>query len=38
MRQFVEGIIDNGGEGVILRRANSLYERGRADSLIKLKV
>lgn len=31
-------IIDDGGEGVILRKVGSLYERGRNSSLVKLKV
>ena len=31
-------ILRDGGEGVILRRPNSLYERGRSTSLIKFKV
>jgi hypothetical protein len=35
---LVEGIIEDGGEGVILRKVASLYEFGRSSSLIKLKV
>jgi hypothetical protein len=31
-------IIDEGGEGVILRKPNSLYHRGRTPALVKLKV
>ena len=38
MKHFVEGVIDNEGEGVILRRITSLYEPGRSPALIKLKV
>eukprot|EP00026_Physarum_polycephalum_P003234 Phypoly_transcript_03244.p1 GENE.Phypoly_transcript_03244~~Phypoly_transcript_03244.p1 ORF type:complete len:742 (+),score=88.29 Phypoly_transcript_03244:221-2446(+) len=34
---LVESIIENGGEGVILRKIGSLYESGRALSLLKLK-
>lgn len=34
----LQHIIDNGGEGVILRKPKSLYEGGRSTSLIKLKV
>lgn len=35
---FVQAVIDDGGEGVILRRLYSLYENGRSTSLVKLKV
>ena len=35
---FVSMIIEDGGEGVIMRRVGSLYEPGRSPSLIKLKV
>ena len=38
LKMAVECIIDNGGEGVILRQAGSLYESGRSPFLIKLKV
>lgn len=31
-------MIDNGGEGVILRKPKSFYEHGRTQSLLKLKV
>jgi hypothetical protein len=31
-------IIDDGGEGIILRKVHSLYEQGRSISLFKLKV
>jgi ATP-dependent DNA ligase len=34
----MEGIIYFGGEGVILRKQGSFYERGRTASLLKLKV
>eukprot|EP00026_Physarum_polycephalum_P000538 Phypoly_transcript_00539.p1 GENE.Phypoly_transcript_00539~~Phypoly_transcript_00539.p1 ORF type:complete len:959 (+),score=132.38 Phypoly_transcript_00539:57-2933(+) len=37
LSQFVQGVIDAGGEGVILRKMNSLYEHGRSRSLVKLK-
>ena len=33
-----ETIVENEGEGVILRRKGSLYEHGRSLSLLKLKV
>lgn len=35
MSQFV---IEGEGEGVILRKPKSVYESGRSDSLLKLKV
>lgn len=31
-------IIKNGGEGVMIRRPNSLYQNGRSLSLFKIKV
>lgn len=34
----LEAIMNDGGEGVILRKQKSLYESGRSASLIKLKV
>jgi hypothetical protein len=34
----VQNIVDDGGEGVILRKFASEYENGRTTSLIKLKV
>ena len=33
-----QDIIEDGGEGVILRKVGSFYEHGRTSSLIKLKV
>lgn len=38
LSQLVQGVIEEGGEGVILRKANSLYTPGRSRSLVKLKV
>lgn len=38
LKLFVENIIEDGGEGVILRKHSSLYEPGRSQNLIKLKV
>lgn len=35
---FVDNIITDGGEGIIMRENKSLYFRGRSDSLWKLKV
>ena len=35
---WLQSIIADGGEGIMLRRTNSLYENGRAPSLLKLKV
>jgi DNA ligase 1 len=34
----VENILSAGGEGVILQKPGSFYEKGRSNSLIKLKV
>ena len=34
----LHGIVDENGEGVVLRKAGSLYEHGRNKSLMKLKV
>eukprot|EP00026_Physarum_polycephalum_P004657 Phypoly_transcript_04679.p1 GENE.Phypoly_transcript_04679~~Phypoly_transcript_04679.p1 ORF type:complete len:669 (+),score=68.95 Phypoly_transcript_04679:107-2113(+) len=36
-RFWVHSIISDGGEGIMLRKTNSLYERGRNSSLLKLK-
>lgn len=38
LNQFTAGIIDETGEGVILRKRASLYEHGRSPNLVKLKV
>lgn len=38
IQKKVQGIIDDGGEGIILRKHSSLYERGRTQNLVKLKV
>lgn len=35
---YLQSAIDTGGEGVVLQKKGSLYEPGRVDSLIKLKV
>lgn len=35
---WLKEVMERGGEGVILRAAKSLYEHGRSDSLLKLKV
>jgi hypothetical protein len=35
---LVSDILDDAGEGCILRKVGSLYEHGRTPSLIKLKV
>ena len=35
---FIQHIIDDGGEGVILRKLRSKYEYGRTSTLFKLKV
>jgi ATP dependent DNA ligase domain len=38
LNQMVQNIINDGGEGVILRKPKSIYENGRSSTLIKLKV
>lgn len=38
LMRFVQAIIDDGGEGIIMRKLDSLYEQGRSKSVIKLKV
>ena len=36
--QTIKRVIQSGGEGVILRQPKSIYESGRSDKLLKLKV
>lgn len=38
LKLMVETIINDNGEGVILRKEKSLYEPGRTPSLLKIKV
>lgn len=38
LNEFVQSVINNEGEGIILRKHGSIYEHGRSQSLIKLKV
>jgi ATP-dependent DNA ligase len=38
LRKIAQGVIDEGGEGVILRQKGSFYIPGRTPFLIKLKV
>lgn len=38
LENFLQQIINNNGEGVIMRKPHTLYERGRSTSLVKLKV
>ena len=35
--ELVQAIVEDGGEGIIMRKARSLYEQGRSTSLFKLK-
>ena len=35
---YIHYIIDNEGEGIILRKPHSSYEPGRTETLLKLKV
>jgi DNA ligase-1 len=37
LKKYLAGILAKGGEGVMLREANSLYEVGRSNSLRKYK-
>lgn len=37
LQEFMKQITDSGGEGVMLRKAGSLYERKRSSTLLKLK-
>eukprot|EP00026_Physarum_polycephalum_P001538 Phypoly_transcript_01540.p1 GENE.Phypoly_transcript_01540~~Phypoly_transcript_01540.p1 ORF type:complete len:1069 (+),score=95.14 Phypoly_transcript_01540:45-3251(+) len=37
LNTLVQGVIDDEGEGVIMRKVGSLYENGRSPNLIKLK-
>eukprot|EP00026_Physarum_polycephalum_P001387 Phypoly_transcript_01388.p1 GENE.Phypoly_transcript_01388~~Phypoly_transcript_01388.p1 ORF type:complete len:627 (+),score=98.80 Phypoly_transcript_01388:211-1881(+) len=37
MQWFVKGILEEAGEGIILRKVRSVYEHGRSTSLLKLK-
>lgn len=38
LHKLTNCVIDNGGEGLVLRKPGSLYEYGRSASLLKLKV
>lgn len=38
LKGIAEAILEDGGEGVILRKIGSKYEHGRTPSLVKLKV
>ena len=38
MVQYTNHVINNNGEGTILRRPNSLYESGKSYALLKSKV
>jgi DNA ligase-1 len=35
---YLQRIVEDGGEGVVLRKPNSMYESGRSDTLYKCKV
>ena len=37
-KYFIQMVIDDGGEGIIVRKVGSLYEHGRSKELLKLKV
>jgi len=37
LQQFLQGIIEQGGEGIILRNPSSLHEHGRSRAFLKLK-
>lgn len=38
IKKVTQEVIEGIGEGVILRKVGSLYEAGRSESLVKLKV
>lgn len=38
VNELISGALEDGGEGVILRKVGSEYEHGRTSSLIKLKI
>lgn len=38
LRRRLEAVVDRGGEGLMLRRADSRHESGRSDDLLKVKV
>jgi hypothetical protein len=38
VNEMIEAILDDGGEGVIMRKMGSQYEHGRTTALLKLKV
>lgn len=37
MREYYQNIIDNGGEGIIIKHPESLYENGRSSYMLKVK-
>lgn len=37
-KNLMKEVIENEGEGLILRKVRSIYENGRSSSLVKLKV
>ena len=37
MREYYQNIIDNGGEGIIIKHPESLYENGRSSYMLKFK-
>ncbi len=38
LQRRLEAVVDRGGEGLMLRRADSLHESGRSDDLLKVKM
>lgn len=38
VNNFLKEMISQGGEGLMMRKCNSLYEHGRSSNLLKLKV
>lgn len=38
IRVILKKIVENNGEGIVLRKPNSLYFHGRSPALVKLKV
>ena len=37
LKKWLASVVKQGGEGLMLHRANALYETGRSDALLKLK-
>ena len=38
MQAAVRGVIEDGGEGIVMRKVKSVYENGRSSLVLKIKV